>query len=221
MNPSLAWVPHAKVPLTGRIALVVLIALCAVAAHQATYLLGVGGPRDELAAAAHDAYWPPLVAVVLIAALALAVVSLRQLRRLSAHAGHLTGESHTDQELSGYAWAVGGLWLRLALATAAVYALQENLERIGVGLAPSGLDALAAHGLVPIVVITLATLVVAAVVALVRWRCQALLARLASTSSPRSTDVRRTRPRLLIRLPERGSLGARGSRAPPVMAAVI
>ena len=59
-----------------------------------------------------------------------------------------------------------------------MYAVQENAELVLAGLTPSGLDALGAHGLLPILVVLATTLIVATVVALVGWRCRALLARI-------------------------------------------
>jgi hypothetical protein len=112
------------------------------------------------------------------------MVTSHQLRRLSARAAHLDAGSHHDGELRAFVWSTAVLWLRLGLATTVAYAVQENTERVVVGLAPSGLDALAAHGLLPIIVILVTSLAIATVAALVRWRCETLLARLARRIAP-------------------------------------
>ncbi len=205
-------------------ALVILVAVCAVAAHQATYLLGFSGEgfSEPTGAGGHDGYWAPLVVLVLLAATILSLVTWRQLRRLSAHAGHLDGSSHPGCELRAFLGNTATLWLRLGLATTIVYAIQENVERVLVGLAPTGLDALVGHGLLPAIVVILSSLAVAAVAALVRWRCEALLARLANhTPQPRRGTPMSARVPRSARTPRAAAPAARGSRAPPVVALAV
>ena len=205
--------------LAGRVALLILVAVCAVAAHQATYLLGFGGEGfgQALGAGGHDGHWTPLVALVLLAGTLLGMVTSHQLRRLSARAAHLDVGSHPDGELRAFVWSTAVLWLRLGLATTVAYAVQENTERVVVGLAPSGLDALAAHGLLPIIVILVTSLAIATVAALVRWRCETLLARLARRIAPRrDRSSRSARPSTSTGMLRHIAPLARGSRAPPV-----
>ena len=219
-----ASIPTIRQPLAGRVALAVLIAVSAVAAHQVTYLLGFGGDGfgRAIGAGGHDGYWAPFVALVLLAATILALVTVRQLRRLSAHAAHLGSGSHPSGELRGFLWAAAVLWFRLGVATTIVYAVQENVERVLVGLGPSGLDALAAHGLLPIIVVLVASLVVATVAALVRWRCEVLRARLARDGAqPRRRKPASARPPRSMRVPLASTPAARGSRAPPAVALAV
>jgi hypothetical protein len=145
------------------------------------------------------------------------IVAARQLLVLSARAGR-------GRALHGEAWVpryipiVASLWRRFFIATVVVYAVQENAERILAGGMPPGLDALVAHGPLPILVIALSSSLVAAVVALVRWRTRALVARIRSATAfarharaPRRRIVR-TRPR------DRAWAAATASRAPPMAA---
>ncbi len=202
----------------------ILVAVCAVAAHQATYVLGFrgGGFGRSMASGGHDGYWAPLASLILLAGMLLAFAALRQLRRLSARASHLDGGSHPDRELRAFLWSTLRLWSRLGSATVIVYVVQENLEHVLVGLAPSGLDALAAHGLLPIVVVAVTSLSVAVVAALVRWRCEALLARLVTYAArPRRRVMPSARPSLSTRMPRATVPAARGSRAPPAVAMTV
>jgi hypothetical protein len=108
----------------------------------------------------------------------------------------------------------------MAAGTFAAYAILENVERVLAGLAPSGLDALAAHGLLPIVVILVASLAVAAVVGLVRWRVRTLIARIRTTRPfGRHASVPRVRPTSVAR-PARCGTAATASRAPPILGAI-
>ena len=210
--------------LADKVALAILVAVCAVAAHQATYLLGVGGGRsgDAASTGGHDAYWAPLVVLVLLAAMVLSFVALRQLPRLAAHARHLDRGSHPDRERRTFMWNAATLWMRLGLATAVVYVIQENFERDLVGESLTGLDALAAHGLLPVLVILVTSLVVAVVAALVRWRCEVLLARLARADMQHPHRAFRSAPRpVSARLPRHSVPAAGGSRAPPVVALAV
>ena len=209
--------------LVSRLVLLVLVAVSAVAAHQATYLLRFQGvARAVVDEPAHDAVWAPLVALVAVAGILVGLVASSQVRRLAAHAAHDSGTAHPRRELRSFALDVASLWLRLGIATALVYAFQENIEHILAGLGPSGLDALVAHGPVPVLVVLFSSLLVAAVAALVRWRCRELLARIARARSRRARQAARApRPSLSIRLPRPVALGARGSRAPPEAAPAV
>lgn len=209
--------------LAGRLALLLLVAVSAVAAHQAPYLFHagdlVGAVGDE---PAHDAIRAPLVLLIGIVAAGVGVVAWRQLRRITAHAAHAGGAAHPPRELRSFLGDVASLWLRVGLATALVYGFQENAEHLLAGLGPSGLHAFAAHGLLPVVVVLLASLLVASVAGLVRWHCRELLARIARARSRHARrPARAPRQRLSIRLPRAVSLGDRGSRAPPEAVAAV
>ncbi len=203
--------------LASRLALLLLVAVSAVAAHQATYLLRFQGvARAVVDEPAHDAVWAPLVVLVAFAGVAVGAVAWLQLRRLGAHAAHLRGVAHPRPELLSFIGDAASLWLRVGLATACVYAIQENIEHVLAGLGPNGLDALFAHGPLPVLVVLIASFLVAAVAALVRWRCRELLERIARARSRRARrPARSPRLSLSIRLPRPIALGARGSRAPP------
>jgi hypothetical protein len=204
----------------GRVALVVLVAVCAVAAHQLTYLVGIGGGREAIGVAAHERVWLPLVGTVALAAITVMVVGCREIRRLARAASHIESDGHPDHEISAYLRTAARLWVRLALATLFLYAAQEHIEHWLVGLPMPGVDALGTHGLLPVFVVLVSALAVAAVAALIRWRCASLRARLSETRQRFARETRRaSRPPMAMLLSGLVDLAAYGSRAPPLVPA--
>lgn len=140
-------------------------------------------------------YWPLFVAVVVVLAVGGAWRSLRRLWRLegalrargSGRLGTagLSGARRSDPEVPGYHRELALLWPVVTLATAGLFLVQENLEHLAAtgswfGLAP--LDG----RLHPdaLVFVAAASLVVAALGALVRWRVRVLESRLRVASRP-------------------------------------
>jgi hypothetical protein len=197
-----------------------LVGLSTLAAHQVSYLAtsrSAEAYAATMSATGHDSVWLPLVATVLVALTLVTFVTSRRLLDLSARAGR-GGRRHVDVPLRDFAGMVGSLWPRFAAATTVAYAIQENVERVLAGRTPPGLDALIAHGSIPIFVIVLSSLVVAAVTALVRWRARILVARIRSGSAfTRHAPVGRPRPDT-TRPRARAWRAATASRAPPVAA---
>jgi hypothetical protein len=204
----------------------VLAVLACVLAHEATYQLvfqGSGAYRAAMTLMGHDGYWLGLTLAVGAATLTLVGVAAYQLRRLHREAAStpaLAADEATG--LASYLRLVAATWIRLALLAALVYTAQENLEALGAGLPLRGLDVILGHGLLPLLVILVATLLMALAVALVRWRRRVLMGRLAAAAHPWSRGAlahRRStssRPTLAQHLP-----GSRASRAPPIVAASI
>lgn len=200
----------------ARVALVVLVAVCAVAAHQMTYLLGIAEGREAIGVATHEQVWLPFAVTVVLAAIALLLVGCRELRRLGRAARHIESDGHPHHEVTAYLRTAARLWLRLAVATLIVYAAQENLEHWLVGLPIPGVDALGSHGWLPVVVVLASAVAVAAVAALIRWRCESLRSLLSETRQRFARDTRRTiRPPMTMLLSGLVDLAAHGSRAPP------
>jgi hypothetical protein len=212
-------IPPSLSVVARRVALVILVALSALAAHQISYL-GASGEVAEfgrvMRTTGHDRFWLPLVAMVLAGAGILGVVAIAQLRRLAARSAHLPAAA---EEESTVAFAVIALrqWCRIGLSTTVVYGAQEDIERLVAGDQPLGLTALVGHGLLPLVSIAVASLAVALVASLVVWRRRALLARLAIADRSAAWTARPewpTHDRSSRRSPVVG--GGGGSRAPPV-----
>lgn len=205
-------------PFVRRVAFAVLVALCAVAAHQVTYLLGIAEGRDAVGAAVHDRVWLPLVGVVLAAAIALAVVGAHELHRLRRALHHAGRHAHPDREITAYLGTAARLWVRLAIVTLVLYGLQENVEHALVGLPLPGIAALDTHGWLPVIVVLVSSLLVAAVAGLLRWRCERLRARLsAPVPLPRRDGVRPARHPRSIRGAGRLGRAVHASRAPPIV----
>ena len=197
-----------------------LVGLSTLAAHQVAYLATAGSAEAyaaAMSASGHDGVWLPLVGIVLVAIVLVTVVVTRRLLDLSARAGR-GRRRHVDVPFRDYASMVGSLWPRFVAATIVAYAVQENVERVLAGGTPPGLDALVAHGSIPILVIVISSLLVAAVTALVRWRARILVARIrAGSAFTRHAPVARPRP-VRPRPRARAWGAATASRAPPMAA---
>jgi hypothetical protein len=199
---------------------VVLVATLALA-HDLTYLARYGSIYGEaLAHAGHGQAWTNAVVVSLALGTGLVLAAAIQLRRLRVTAG----ATRTGKVKGSTLVDLGRSWARLAVPLIAVVAvlltIQENVERAAIGIrtmdpailvSPEYAGALA--------IVAAVAIAISFVVALFRWRRDALLARI------RGALTRRTRPgpaRLPLRAADapRGSiLGRRlGLRAPPTVA---
>jgi len=157
-----------------------LALLACVLAHEGTYLVSYGGGASYASAmrsTGHDGYWLWLVVAVVAATVGLAFVAALQLRRLRREATASPTTSGGDG-LRGYLSLLLGSWARLAIIAGCLYSVQENAEAIAAGLPVQGADVLLRHGLMPLLLVLLATLMVALVAALVHWRRLVLLGRI-------------------------------------------
>lgn len=201
-----------------RLAWVVLAALACVLAHEATYLLSYGAGTTYAATmtqTGHDGYWLALLLAVTVATVGLALVAIRHLRRLHREAASAPTLSDGDG-IGGYLSLAVGSWARLALAAGLLYTAQENAEALLAGAPVQGLDVVLRHGALPLLMILLATLVVALVAALVHWRRLVLLGRIAVPVHDWDPAAALAHPRFDAALPGRSHIpGSQGSRAPP------
>jgi|GEM_PF-3488168 len=201
-----------------RVAFTLLALLACVLAHEGTYLVSFGSGASYASAmrsTGHDGYWLWLVAAVVAAIAGLTMVAAVQLRRLRREvtASPTTGDG---DGLRDYLSLLLGSWARLALMAGLLYTAQENAEAIAAGLPVQGVDVLLRHGLAPLVLVLLATLIVALVAALVHWRRLVLLGRIPATAHDWAPAVSTPRLRHGLRLAFRTRVpGARASRGPP------
>lgn len=209
-----------------RAAWAVLALLACVLAHEAVYQLVYPGPnayRAAMSVMGHDGYWLGLSLAVAVTTIALAMVAVVQLRRLHREAASTPALAADERAgLAAYLRLVGATWLRLALLATLVFTVQENLEALGAGMPMPGLDVVLGHGVLPLVVILAATLLMALVVGLVRWRRRVLLGRLAAAARPWSrSSAARHHLGSETHAPQRHAAGTRPSRAPPLRVAPI
>ena len=189
--------------------------------HELIYLLA-HGPGVEYTRAmregGHDRYWTSFILTVVGVALVLAFVAVRQIRRLRrqaslARAGRL---DVTDGGLGLLARLTGRLFVSVGTGTATAFFLQENLETVTAGHPLPGLGVVAGEHAIALLVIGLASLVVALVGALFLWGRHVLLARLRRAAlHARRRPVRASRPSSTTRPSPTGAVRAHGLRAPP------
>ena len=122
-----------------RLRFALLVAVVAVTAHDATYLVGHGleGYPAALGSTGHDGHWLPVaigVAVLLLGAATVAAFRWWTLRRQLAHLGGPARQDGIGQILPEAA----RLTVRLFVAALAVFVLQENLEAIAIGAPAPG-----------------------------------------------------------------------------------
>jgi len=164
-----------------------LVAL--VVAHNMTFLMAYGaGYGEALAHAGHGGAWSSAVLVVLSAGLGLLGLSVWRLYRLGLMARTLRpgDEAGRRPALRTFGRSLLTLWLRLALVTALLLVLQENLEHRLAGEVLPGITVLGSsqypNALLVVIAVALA---VAVVGALFRWRHDILVAWIASRSRRR------------------------------------
>jgi hypothetical protein len=200
-----------------------LVAL--VVAHNLVFLLAYGAGYDEaLAHSGHDAAWRTAVAVVIAAGFGLLALAIWRLHRLGLIARTVAPtEGRLDPGASDFGRCLAGLWLRLTGATTLLFVVQENLEHQRAGEALPGLAVLGSTAYPDaILVIACVALAIALVGALLHWRRDLLVARIAG-----ALRQARQRPAPVLRRPvadrdrRPGSIIGRGLalRAPPVLPA--
>jgi hypothetical protein len=194
-----------------------------VVAHNLVFLVAHGASYgDALVQTGHGSAWETAVGVVVAAGFGLLIVAAWRLHRLGLLArdlGARTGrlEPATGRRVTALVW----LWLRLTASTAVLFAIQENLEHQAAGAALPGLAVLGSTGYPDaLVVIAAVALVVAFVGALIRWRRDLLVARIAAAlRRVRGRPIRSPRP-TSGDLAHRWAIIGRGLavRAPPGLA---
>lgn len=201
--------------------LATLVMASLAASHELIYLLahGAGVEYDRaMREGGHDRYWTSFVLTVAGITLVLALVAVRQLRRLHrqtslVRAGRLRVD---DAGLGLFARQATRLWLLVSAGTSLAFIVQESLETLAAGHPLPGLNVASGEHAVALPAIAFVSLLVTLVGALVRWRRHMLLARLHRSSGP----VRRRAPRTLrlssISRPTSISVvRSHGLRAPP------
>jgi hypothetical protein len=178
--PSSPWLASAA----PRVRQVVLVLASLFVAHDAIYLarfgLGVDYGR-AMTAQGHDPYWVPVSLVLASATLAIALAGLAALRRSRAQ---LATEADATAAGPSYVGELVSVWVRLLPTVAVLFVVQENVERIAFDGHIVGLEPLFGAGASLVLpVLAIATFVLAAVGALVRWRLWLLEARLTAAAA--------------------------------------
>lgn len=200
--------------------LATLVMASLAASHELIYLLTYGaGPEYALAMrdGGHDRYWTSFILTVAGVSLVLTVIAVRLLHRLHRQTSLVrTGRLSEDRGFGLFARQAARLWLLVSAGTVAAYLAQENLETIAAGHPVPGLEVASGDHAVALPVITLMSLLVALVGALVRWRRHVLLARLHRSWGPVRRRARRTlRPSAISRPASTRGVRSHGLRAPP------
>jgi hypothetical protein len=204
-------------------------AVTLVLAHEAVFLAGYGARfASALVDTGHDWRWTRAVVAVLTLGLVLAIAAVWRLHELGALAraagasGRRDATARGELTLSALGRPLLRVWLGLSVSTAVLFVIQENIERVGVGLPVVGLAVLWSpeypHSLS---VVLLVAFLVALVVAIFQWRRDALTARIAAGRSrwPRQSDASRPREPATAWRPA-SILGRRQAlRAPPLLTA--
>jgi hypothetical protein len=202
-----AWIARAVV-------VIVTLAL----AHDLTFLARYGSIYGEaLAHAGHGPAWTNAVMVSLALAAGLVVAAAAQLWRLHTAARATPTVTVTKSSLPdlGRSWA--GLAARLAAAVVVLLTVQENIERAAIGMRAADPAILVSpeYGGALAIVAVVAT-AVSFVVALFRWRRDALLARIRATITRPPRPLSAPFPPQRAAAPHGSILGrSRGLRAPP------
>ncbi len=207
--------------LRGAFVVVALVMASLAVSHELIYLVAHGA-GDEFAqamqAGGHDGYWIQFALTIAGVTLALSAVGVRQLRRLRHQADAVSAGRLVVRDTGPAILArmTGRLWLLIAGGTTLAYVAQENIEVFAMTGRLPGLDVITGGQIAALPVITLASLVVAVVGGLMRWRRQVLLARIRAALAP----IRRApapMPRFASAERLRSSTTTRfhGLRAPP------
>ena len=209
--------------LRGRPTTFVGAALAALILGHFAVLLAAHGPTVATAAApdGHEASWPLVSLIAVMAAVALAWIAIRHLRAI-ARLGAAAGPRQRyllSAHVAPYLSRVGRWWVWLLLGVTLLYLALENAEYLWVGAPLPGLDVLhlGEHG-AALPLIALVTLTVGAIVALANWCCCALARRLAGqlarTHGRRPPATRSYRPSDVI-LASTILAGRSAGRSPP------
>ena len=196
-----------------------VLAILAVS-HELTYVVAHGlgqGYNEAMVNGGHEAYWGAFLATTLAAVAALfaaAVTQMRRLLRLSERV-RMSGVVVRDCGSRPLLRAVARRWPRLMAASSIAFLVQENLERMGAGSDP-GLQVVTGDRAVALPLLLLASLAVAIVAAIYRWRRDVLLAIVRTGMRSRRRTAPAPRP-TGVWSPAATSVGNRlhGLRAPP------
>jgi len=172
----------------------------------------------------HGPVWAITVATVAILSAGLVFLALRRLASLRRQARTVqeNGATVRDASLRDLAGVVTRLWCLVVVVSLALFVLNENLERIAIGVPAPGI-AILASGIghtSPILVFMAVSAAVALVAGLYRWRRDVLLARVRAgrLTWDRLAHARPPRPSLLPRRRPRSVVGSRlAGRAPPLL----
>jgi hypothetical protein len=159
-----------------RLRFILLVAVVAVVAHDATYLIGHGldGYPAALGATGHDGHWLPVAISVAGLLMGAATVAAARWRRLRRQLGELPGTT-SDHRIGPILSGTLRLAIRLFVAAVGVFVFQENLEAIALGAAAPGLEILVGPGyLAAVPAVALVALLFAAMSELIDARIQHL-----------------------------------------------
>jgi hypothetical protein len=200
-----------------------LVAL--VLTHSLVFLVRYGSAYGEaLAHNGHDLGWSLAVWSAGVLGVGLMLGGAVRVAVLARAAADAPRHGPTETQLSS-TLRVGALargWLvtssRLAIVTAALLTLQENLERAGAGLPQPGIGLIVSPEYPwAVAIIALVSLAVGLVVALYRWRRDVLLARIRAARAVHHRTPTAPRPFTPQHRPAVSILGrAGGLRAPPL-----
>jgi hypothetical protein len=153
-----------------------------VLAHNAIFLIAYRASfATALARSGHDEHWTATVIVAAELALALFVAGIARLVQLRRLVRALDGDRFAgpDDGWPGLRRHLVRGWLVMFPVTLALFVGAENLERVNVGLPAPGLGVLDAVGYpASMLILAAASLLVALVEALYRWRHEVLVARI-------------------------------------------
>jgi hypothetical protein len=208
-------------PRLGRVPLLVaaLTPASLVLVHDLSFLAAYGAQyRAALLASGHDERWTSTVTAVVIVSLVLGAVGVARLGFLWVRARSLDEavEGRRTTDVVGFGRLLACLWPALAVVTASLFLVQENLERAALGAPLAGLEPLLAAA--PFLILLVVSFLLAALGALLLWGHEVLLARIAAALRGRRPV---SRPQGLRRpstpaLPTSSLLSLNlGRRAPP------
>lgn len=201
----------------------IVVAVTLALAHDLTFLVRYGSAYGEaLVHAGHGQAWTNAALACVALGVALLLAAGGQLWRL-AFAARASAPSTTPAPFAAgrlgdlvRSWA--GLAARLGAVVALLLTIQENIERAAIGLqAPDPAILASAEYPAALGIVAAVASAVAFVLALFRWRRDALLARIRAAAAPRSRrPVRAFRPTEPSGIGRRSILGrSLGLRAPP------
>jgi hypothetical protein len=211
--------------LRGPVAFWALAGITLLASHDAVFLVQLGpgeGLARVLRTAGHD-YWGAASALLVGLALLAAAATAVRLARLHREARSLGAVSRMRAPLSS-ARRTLAIWLRLLAVVAIGFAIQENLEHLGMHGHPIGVGALVGPEYpLAMPVIGLLTLVGAALAALIVGAELELVDAIAALRRPMARAPRSIAQPPLILGPRRGVrlTPASAGRAPPPMLATV
>jgi hypothetical protein len=165
----------------SRFAAVATALVALVLAHNLVFLAGYGASfGDALSHAGHDHGWSTAFIVVLVigaTTLALTVLQLLRLSRRARETDHGAPAARTSIRAFGHRWL--RLSLRLAVVTAVLLVVQENIEHLQIDRPLPGLGVLSSPEYPnAIAIIAAVAAVLAFVSVLFGWRIDVLVARI-------------------------------------------